>query len=47
MTGRQRGPSTTAVHGTPHRRADWSPIAPPVQQSSTFVSPVGSDEDIL
>ncbi|MGN6392216.1 MAG: trans-sulfuration enzyme family protein [Gemmatimonadales bacterium] len=47
MRGRQHGPSTTAVHGTPHRRADWSPIAPPVQQSSTFVSPVGSDEDIL
>ncbi len=47
MRGRRHGPSTTSVHGTPHRRADWSPIAPPVQQSSTFVSPVGSDEDIL
>jgi cystathionine beta-lyase/cystathionine gamma-synthase len=47
MSGRRHGPSTTAVHGMPHRRADWAPIVPPVQQSSTFVSPVGSDEDIL
>lgn len=41
------GPSTTAIHGLPHRRPDWAPVAPAIQQSSTFVSPVGSDEEIL
>jgi cystathionine beta-lyase/cystathionine gamma-synthase len=44
---RQFGFSTTAIHGAPHRRADWSPIAPALNQSSTFVSPVGSDEEVL
>jgi cystathionine beta-lyase/cystathionine gamma-synthase len=43
----RRGLSTTAVHGVPHRRRDWSPVAPPIVQSSTFVNPVGSDEPIL
>ena len=41
------GLSTTAIHGTPHRRPDWAPVAPALQQSSTFVNPVGSDEDVL
>ncbi|HEX5387817.1 MAG TPA: aminotransferase class I/II-fold pyridoxal phosphate-dependent enzyme [Gemmatimonadales bacterium] len=44
---RRPGLSTTAVHGAPHRRADWSPVAPPVFQSSTFVNPVGSSADII
>ena len=44
---RQFGFSTTAIHGAPHRRADWSPIAPALHQSSTFASPVGSDEEVL
>jgi cystathionine beta-lyase/cystathionine gamma-synthase len=44
---RQFGFSTTAIHGTPQRRADWAPVAPNVHQSSTFVSPVGSDEEVL
>jgi cystathionine beta-lyase/cystathionine gamma-synthase len=44
---RRLGFSTTAIHGTPHRRPDWSPIAPALQQSSTFVNPVGSDEEVL
>jgi cystathionine beta-lyase/cystathionine gamma-synthase len=44
---RQFGFSTTAIHGIPHRRPDWTPIAPAVQQSSTFVNPVGSDEEVL
>jgi len=47
MSPRRFGPSTTAIHGLPHRRPDWAPVAPAIQQSSTFVSPVGSDEDIL
>jgi cystathionine beta-lyase/cystathionine gamma-synthase len=44
---RRPGFSTTAIHGTPHRRPDWAPIAPSLQQSSTFVNPVGSDEEVL
>jgi cystathionine beta-lyase/cystathionine gamma-synthase len=47
MSPRRYGLSTTAIHGTPHRRPDWAPVAPAVQQSSTFVNPVGSDADIL
>jgi len=44
---RQFGISTTAIHGIPHRRADWTPVAPAVQQSSTFTNPVGKDDEIL
>ena len=47
MRARRFGPSTTAIHGLPHRRPDWTPVAPAIQQSSTFTHPVGSDEDIL
>jgi cystathionine beta-lyase/cystathionine gamma-synthase len=41
------GFSTTAIHGIPHRRPDWAPIAPALLQSSTFVNPIGSDEEVL
>jgi cystathionine beta-lyase/cystathionine gamma-synthase len=41
------GFSTTAIHGTPHRRPDWAPVAPALLQSSTFVNPIGSDEEVL
>jgi cystathionine beta-lyase/cystathionine gamma-synthase len=44
---REFGFSTTAIHGVPHRRPDWAPIAPPLHQSSTFVNPIGSDEEVL
>ena len=44
---RRLGFSTTAIHGTPERRPDWAPIAPSLQQSSTFVNPVGSDDEVL
>ncbi len=47
MSRRQYGPSTIAVHGEPHRRPDWSPVVAPLMQSSTFVNPVGSDEEVL
>ncbi|HEU4588511.1 MAG TPA: hypothetical protein VFS11_07675, partial [Gemmatimonadales bacterium] len=47
MTAPRLGLSTTAVHGALHRRADWSPVAPPLLQSSTFVSPVGGTDDII
>jgi cystathionine beta-lyase/cystathionine gamma-synthase len=44
---RRFGFSTTAIHGVPQRRPDWSPIAPALQQSSTFINPVGSEEEVL
>jgi cystathionine beta-lyase/cystathionine gamma-synthase len=47
MSPRRFGLSTLAIHGLPRRRPDWTPIAPPLVQSSTFTNPVGSDEDVL
>jgi cystathionine beta-lyase/cystathionine gamma-synthase len=44
---RRFGFSTTAIHGSPRRRPDWTPVAPAVQQSSTFTNPVGSEEEVL
>jgi cystathionine beta-lyase/cystathionine gamma-synthase len=44
---RQFGFSTTAIHGIPRRRPDWAPVAPAVQQSSTFANPVGSSDEVL
>lgn len=41
------GLSTIAIHGTPHRRQDWSPVSPSLHQSSTFVNPIGSEEEVL
>jgi len=41
------GLSTIAIHGTPHRRADWSPVAPSIHQSSTFVNPIGAEDEVL
>ncbi len=47
MTARRPGLSTTAIHGAIHRRADWSPVAPALVQSSTFANPIDSDEAII
>ncbi|MEO8089872.1 MAG: PLP-dependent aspartate aminotransferase family protein [Gemmatimonadales bacterium] len=47
MTRPEPGRSTIAIHGIPHRRPDWSPVAPSVHQSSTFVNPIGTDEEVL
>ncbi len=47
MNRRRFGLSTTAIHGAPARRADWSPVAPPILQSTTFVNPVGADDEVL
>lgn len=47
MTPRRPGPSTLSVHGIPERRADWTPVVRPVVQSTTFVNPVGSTEEVL
>lgn len=44
---RRPGPSTIAIHGLPHRRPDWTPVVPPIYQSSTFTNPVGSSEEVL
>jgi cystathionine beta-lyase/cystathionine gamma-synthase len=44
---RRPGPSTIAIHGTPHRRPDWTPVVPPIVQSSTFTNPVGSSDEVL
>ena len=41
------GLSTIAIHGMPHRRPDWSPVAPSLHQSSTFLNPIGSDEEVI
>jgi len=47
MSERRLGPSTRAIHGTPHRHPDRSPVTTPIFQSSTFHHPVGSDEEVL
>ena len=47
MSRRRLGLSTTAIHGAPHRRPDWTPVVPSIIQSSTFANPVGSDEEVL
>lgn len=47
MTARRPGLSTIAVHGLPHRLADGTPVVPPIVQSTTFVNPVGSTEEVL
>ncbi|MGH7657979.1 MAG: trans-sulfuration enzyme family protein [Gemmatimonadales bacterium] len=47
MNPRRYGLSTTAIHGIPHRKPDWSPVSPPLMQSSTFTNPVGSTEEVI
>jgi cystathionine beta-lyase/cystathionine gamma-synthase len=47
MSRRRLGLSTTAIHGTPSRRPDWSPVTPTIAQSNTYVNPVGSSDDPL
>lgn len=47
MNQRRYGLSTTAIHGIPHKRPDWSPVSPALMQSATFTNPVGSTEEVL
>jgi cystathionine beta-lyase/cystathionine gamma-synthase len=47
MQRRRLGLSSTAVHGAAARHADWAPVVPPIVQSATFASPVGSDDEVL
>ena len=44
---RRHGLSTISIHGSPHRGADWSPVATPIYQSATFRNPVGSSDEVL
>jgi cystathionine beta-lyase/cystathionine gamma-synthase len=41
------GPSTRAIHGQGHAKADKSPVSTPIYQSSTFVHPIGSSDEVL
>lgn len=44
---RAGGPSTKSIHGVPHVRQQWAPVSTPIYQSSTFINPVGSTEEVL
>lgn len=41
------GKSTIAVHGRRPPLAEWAPVVTPIYQSTTFVNPVGGEEDVL
>ncbi|HXE58918.1 MAG TPA: PLP-dependent aspartate aminotransferase family protein [Gemmatimonadales bacterium] len=47
MSKRRHGLSTTAIHGVPQRRPDWTPVVAPIAQSSTFTNPIGSEEEVV
>ena len=47
MKRRRLGLATRAIHGDPKPRADWTAVAPPLYQSSTFTNPVGSTAEVL
>ena len=47
MKARRPGPSTTSIHGAGRARADRGPVVPPIMQSSTFATPVDSDEEAI
>ena len=44
---RRLGFSTHAIHGANDPRPEWSPVATPLFQSSTFTNPVGSSQEVL
>ena len=46
-TRRRLGISTRAIHGDPEARPDWTPVVPPIYQSSTFTNPIGSTAEVL
>ncbi len=41
------GPSTTSIHGAGRLQADRGPVVAPLMQSSTFATPVDSDEEAI
>ncbi len=47
MKRRRFGLSTRAIHGDPKARPDWTAVAPPLYQSSTFTNPIGSSAEVL
>jgi len=47
MTARRLGLSTRAIHGIPDLKEPRDPISSPIYQSSTFVSAVGSRDEVL
>jgi cystathionine beta-lyase/cystathionine gamma-synthase len=47
MPRRPTGRSTLAIHGDLPARAAPEPVSPPIYQSSTFVSPFGSSDEVL
>jgi cystathionine beta-lyase/cystathionine gamma-synthase len=47
MSPRRSGLSTRAIHGTVHPRVPRTPVAAPIVQSSTFLHPVGSADEVL
>ena len=47
MKRRRLGLSTRAIHGDPKSRPDWTAVAPPIYQSSTFTNPIGSSAEVL
>jgi cystathionine beta-lyase/cystathionine gamma-synthase len=47
VTRRRLGFSTRAIHGEPEPRPDWTPVARPIFQSSTFTNPIGSSAEVL
>ncbi len=47
MSRGSTGPSTRAIHGESHPKPDRSPVSTPIYQSSTFVHPIGSSEEVL
>ena len=44
---RKLGPSTIAIHGDGPHHQPGQPVATPVTQSSTFVAPIGPNDDVL
>ena len=47
MRRKSLGPSSLGIHGNLDRRVERSPVASPIYQSSTFVQPVGSTDEVL
>ena len=47
MSAPRLGRSTMAVHGVPEPRRELDPVVAPIMQSSTFVSAVGSEREVL
>ena len=47
MSRRKAGLSTRAIHGPPRPRRNRDPVAFPIFQSSTFINPIGSADEVL